>query len=123
MMDLKNIIDDTKNTKLSYDFNSCQLNFEDKNVQGLTWQDGKDTVDCIQTKNKKQEMLKEMFCLLAKYSSADVINSRARKYGSFFDQNLIKMCSQIGDLIGNYFITCRYNDDLGCKNKNLIYFC
>jgi hypothetical protein len=30
-------------------------------------------------------MLKEMFCLLAKYSSADVINSMARKYGSFFD--------------------------------------
>ena len=120
MMDLKNIIDNTKNTKLSYDFNSCQLNFEDKNVQGLTWQDGKDTVDCIQTKNKKQEMLKEMFCLLAKYSSADVINSMARKYGSFFDQNLIKMCSQIGDLIGNYFITCRYNDDLGCKNKNFV---
>ena len=68
MMDLKNIIDNTKNTKLSYDFNSCQLNFEDKNVQGLTWQDGKDTVDCIQTKNKKDwvKFLTQSFYVFAK---------------------------------------------------------
>lgn len=117
MMDLNNIIDNSVVPKMTDEFNSCELNFQEKNIDDIKIVD---EVSAVNSNVEKQSMVKQMFSLLADYNVVDVINTMARKYGSFFDEKCISLCKKVGDLIGNYLITCKYNDNFGKKNKSFV---
>ena len=121
MMDLTSIINDSENNStMSPEFNSCQLNLQNKDVSDLTWKDEEQSIQKVNQKNARKDMIKQMFLLLSQSDSQSVLDAMIKKYGSFFDNKLRAICLQVGDLIGNYFITCRYNDDLGSKNKSFV---
>lgn len=122
MMDVKNFFKEDQKFQMNPQFNSCQLNFETKDVSDLNFSN-EDNVCVIEQHDKnckKNNMMKHMFQLMATYDAKEVVSIMKSKYPVLFDQNLQKLCLQIGDLIGNYFVSCRYNDNLGNKNTNFV---
>ena len=121
-LNITNLINNESFPKMNCDFNSAELNFQQKHYDDelQSYQDNVSEQKIIK-QTKYQSMLKEMFSLLAQQQNVQsVISAMIKKYGSFFDKNAINVCEKLGDLIGNYFITCKYNDNLGQKNPKLV---
>lgn len=122
-MDLSNLINNEKQEQIKNQFNSAELNFEQ--IEGQKLVDVADTnfvnIQQIQQKQQKQKMLKDMFVLLSKSSDISyIIKQLKTKYGNLVTDKVITCCMKLCDVIGNYLITCRYNDDLGNKSPSTV---
>lgn len=123
-MDLSNFIDNKKQSQFDGQFNSANLNFQNVLEQDLVSLDNKKyfNVDQFEQKKKKNQMYKDMFSLLALTDNAvDIVRALKKKYGNtLIDQSVVAACVKLSDIIGNYVITCKYNDDFGNKNPTFI---
>lgn len=122
-MDLSNLINNKNQDNFDGQFNSADLNFENVNQSDLVDFGTKTfNVDQFEVKEKRKQMFKDMFGLLATTSdSVAIVRALKRKYGNqLVDQSVVTACIKLSDIIGNYIITCRYNDNLGNKNPQMI---
>lgn len=122
MMDLTNIINDEQKYQMNQQFNTCQLNMEKQDISDIPqYSEQYVNAQQLQEYQNRQNMLKDMFNLLSTNQNPNiVISAMQNKYGSLFDDNCVAICQQLCDLIGNFFITCKYNDNLGNKNQSLV---
>lgn len=122
-MDLSNLINNEKTVTVKNEFNSADLNFDNIAEQNLVnIVDNKCVdVDKFQKKQLKQKMIKDLFSLLADSSDVSYIVKQLKtKYGNLVDDKVITCCMKLCDVIGNYLITCRYNDNFGHKSPTTI---
>lgn len=122
-MDLSNFINNEKLQQVKNEFNSANFDFDEVAEQNLVNVVDNKCVDVqkIQKKQQKENMIKDLFSLLANSSDISyIIKQLKTKYGSLVDDKVITCCMKLCDVIGNYLITCRYNDNLGNKNPTLV---
>lgn len=122
-MDVGDLFKEQESFKFDGTFNNSQLNMQPINNNELVDFSNDKSVDIKQIKEKEtyENMLKDLFTLLADTSDASVILKQLKsKYGSLINQKIVAACMKFIDIIGNYVITCRYNDDLGHKNPTLV---
>lgn len=122
-MDVGNLFQDKDVSKITNQFNTSQFNFEDIDKDKIVTITNDNFVDADKIKQEKtnEAMMHDLFTLLAQNDDISVILKKLKsKYGSLVDEKIVTTCLKLVNIIGNYVITCKYNDNLGKKNPSLI---
>lgn len=124
-MDLSNFIDNKTNKQFQNDFNTQSFDFSD--IQGNKLEQVADQV-VINDYNQEQlkyNIFRELFtCLANGFNAKAALSNIERKFGSsVITDELVTLANKFDALIGNYIITCRYNDNKGKNNPQLVKYC
>lgn len=125
-MDLSNFINNDSEKSMSSELNTAQFNFQDINpeMQEQVADEIVSTVD-NEAKKTKQNVLRDLSTLLANgYNANETIDSLTKKYGTtVINDSICRIIRKFDNIIGNFVITCKYNDDKGKRNPALIKYC
>lgn len=125
-MDLSNFINNDSEKQMSSELNTAQFDFQDipSEMKEEVADEIVNTVD-NESEKTKQNVLRDLFTSLADgYNANETINSLTKKYGTtVINDSICRLIRKFDNVIGNYFITCKYNDNKGKKNPAFIKYC